>query len=95
MRPKDGFRDSIFPLKLCVKFLSTCIFSGKNVKGFTSDIQRDSFPKKYQITRDLLITRTNFYYCLLCARIYFRRFIFDSLNCHNNPRGEGLLFFIC
>lgn len=55
MRLKDGFRDSIFPLKLCAKFLSTCIFSGKNVKGFTSGIQRDSFPKKYQTTGDLLI----------------------------------------
>ena len=69
MRPKDGFRDSIFPLKLCAKFLSTYIFSGKNVKGFTSDIQRDSFPKKYQITREstyylfIVNMRTNFYYC--------------------------------
>ena len=47
-----------------------CIFSGENVKGFTSDIQRDSFPKKYPTTGDLLIiylfvvkTRTNIYYC--------------------------------
>lgn len=38
IRSKDGFRPSMFPLKVCAKVLCMCIFSGKNVKDFLSQI---------------------------------------------------------
>ena len=61
MRPKDGFRDSIFPLKLCAKFLSTYIFSRvlhQISKGTHFLITRESTYYLFIVNM-----RTNFYYC--------------------------------